>query len=173
MNTKRILADSLEGLLRERPLGEITVQDITAASGLSRSTFYKHFEDKYDLVGWMLPADRLFELASSVDGSTYDEVMVEVLNLIEEWRPVYANAVNDPYEELVYGKILSHTNGFYQLAFSMDANAEDGKIESIVKQLAIKQINDFLLSWVMGKINLSTGETLEVLKRLWPEELFR
>lgn len=173
MNTKRILADSLKGLLSERPLGEITVQDITAASGLSRSTFYKHFEDKYDLVGWMLPSDRLFELASSVESSTYEEVMVEVLDLIDEWRSVYANAVNDPYEELVYSRILAHTNDFYQLAFALDAQAEEDKVEGIVKQLAIKQINDFLLSWVMGKVNLTNEETLEVLTRLWPEGLFR
>lgn len=173
MNTKRVLADSLKRLLSERALGDITVQDIADASDLSRSTFYKHFEDKYDLVGWMLPSDRLFELASSVESSTYEEVMVEVLDLIGEWRTVYANAVNDPYEELVYSKILAHTNDFYQMAFALDAHAEDDKVKVFVKQLAIKQINDFLLSWVMGKVNLTNEETLEVMATLWPEELFR
>lgn len=173
MNTKRILADSLKTLLSEKALSDITVQDITSASGLSRSTFYKHFTDKYDLVGWMFPSDRLFELASSIESTSYEAALDEVLDLIEEWRIVYANAVNDPYEELVYSKIFEHTLGFYQVAFNFDIKPDENKVDNVVKQLAIKQITDFLLSWVMGRVNLTKEEVLEVHTRLWPEEIFK
>lgn len=173
MNTKRILADSLRDLLNDRALGDITVQDITAASGLSRSTFYKHFTDKYDLVGWMLPSDRLFEYAGSIGEESYETVLENVVALIEEWRTIYTNAVNDPYEELVYSKILEHTYGFYERAFVYDSESNERKVDGIIRQLAIKQITDFLLNWVLGKINLTNDEVLEVLTRLWPEEIFR
>lgn len=173
MNTKRIFADSLEVLLQDRPLGNITVQDITAQSGLSRSTFYKHFNDKYDLVGWMFPSDKLVELASSIDSTSYETTLADVVSLIEEWRIVYANAVNDPYEELVYTKILEHTFDFYRTAFAFDIETDEDRIKSTIRQLAIKQITDFLLNWVIGKISLTKEEVLEVLTKLWPEDIFR
>lgn len=159
--------------MTERTLGEITVNDITETSGLARSTFYKHFDDKYELVGWMLPSDRLFELAASVGDRGYDDVMEDVLTLIEEWRAVYMNAVADPYRELVYSKIFSHTYGFYQTAFAADEDRAQNKTESFIRQLTVKQITDFLLSWVLGEADLTREEVLQVMKRLWPENIFK
>lgn len=52
-DTKRILAESLEELLENKELKNITVNEITDHCGAARSTFYKHFKDKYDLVNWI------------------------------------------------------------------------------------------------------------------------
>ena len=50
--TKRALEESLKRLLLEKPLGKITIADITSDCGISRMTFYYHFQDIYDLVEW-------------------------------------------------------------------------------------------------------------------------
>ncbi len=51
-DTKNILLHSLHELLKEKPLSNITVQDIIENCGASRATFYRHFKDKYDLMNW-------------------------------------------------------------------------------------------------------------------------
>ena len=55
--TKRALEASLKKLLLEKPLNKITVTDICEDCGISRMTFYYHFQDIYDLVEWSCQED--------------------------------------------------------------------------------------------------------------------
>lgn len=48
--TRSAMIDALLALLAARSYREITIQDITDMAGLSRSTFYAHFESKDDLL---------------------------------------------------------------------------------------------------------------------------
>ncbi len=47
---KQILARSLEKLLMEKPITDITVREIAGNCGLSTRTFYNYFADKFDLM---------------------------------------------------------------------------------------------------------------------------
>lgn len=50
--TKFKLAKSLKDLMRSQPLEKITVKDIVEHCAVSRQSFYRLFQDKYDLVNW-------------------------------------------------------------------------------------------------------------------------
>lgn len=50
---KKALAEGLKVHLRKRPFSKITVEDICAASGVSRRSFYRQFQDKYELLNWL------------------------------------------------------------------------------------------------------------------------
>lgn len=52
-NPKDIFADALEELLKKCSIEDITVQDITKMASSSRTTFYRYFHDKYDLVAYV------------------------------------------------------------------------------------------------------------------------
>ena len=47
--TRHRLVTTLRGLMQQKPLTAITVQDVLDNSGVSRSTFYAHFDDIEDL----------------------------------------------------------------------------------------------------------------------------
>lgn len=55
--TRRLLQDGLRKLLRQKPLDEILVQDITDAATVNRATFYDHYSDKFDLFNSLVSAD--------------------------------------------------------------------------------------------------------------------
>lgn len=55
--TRRLLQDGLRNLLRQKPLEEILVQDITDAATVNRATFYDHYSDKFDLFNALIAAD--------------------------------------------------------------------------------------------------------------------
>ena len=59
MNTKKKLAESMEELLLTKRFDEITVQDICEKSDICRTTFYRHFKDKYDLVGYIFDGENI------------------------------------------------------------------------------------------------------------------
>ncbi|MBQ9969960.1 MAG: TetR/AcrR family transcriptional regulator [Oscillospiraceae bacterium] len=50
---KNLLITSLEEQLKRKHIDSITVNDIIADVGVSRTTFYRHFEDKFALVNWI------------------------------------------------------------------------------------------------------------------------
>jgi AcrR family transcriptional regulator len=55
--TRKLLQDSLRTLLRQKPLDEILVQDITDEATVNRATFYDHYRDKFDLFNALIAAD--------------------------------------------------------------------------------------------------------------------
>jgi AcrR family transcriptional regulator len=48
--TRAQLGQALRKLMEERPLEKITVQQVIALAGVSRSAFYDHYDDKADLL---------------------------------------------------------------------------------------------------------------------------
>lgn len=52
METKLKLADALKAIVKQKSLEKITVQDIVKEANVTRQTFYRHFQDKYDLLNW-------------------------------------------------------------------------------------------------------------------------
>lgn len=51
--TEKILADAFQELLYDKDFERITVADIVGRCSASRTTFYNHFKDKYDLMIWI------------------------------------------------------------------------------------------------------------------------
>jgi AcrR family transcriptional regulator len=49
-DARRALLDAAAALLEERSWHEIAVEDLTAAAGLSRTAFYRHFGDRADVL---------------------------------------------------------------------------------------------------------------------------
>ena len=48
------LAVSLKGLVTKIPFEKITIKQIADGAGVIRVTFYNHFQDKYDLLAWIV-----------------------------------------------------------------------------------------------------------------------
>jgi AcrR family transcriptional regulator len=50
--TRRLLQQALDSLMVEKSLNDITINDITERAEVNRTTFYAHFQDKYDLLNY-------------------------------------------------------------------------------------------------------------------------
>ena len=48
--TKKILKDSLMELMKEKPISKISIKEICDLSEMSRSTFYLHYQDQFELL---------------------------------------------------------------------------------------------------------------------------
>lgn len=53
-DTVFLFAKAIKTLIKKQPLDKITVTDIVSTAGKTRQTFYRHFQDKYDLVNCIL-----------------------------------------------------------------------------------------------------------------------
>ena len=57
--TKRLIADGFKALMLRYPFEKISIMMITNEAGIRRPSFYNHFQDKYDLLAWIVETDDL------------------------------------------------------------------------------------------------------------------
>ncbi len=70
--TKEALADSLKKQMVSTPFNKISIQNVTQGCGLTRQAFYYHFQDIYELLGWI-----------------YSHEVVEGMSKSKSWKNAY------------------------------------------------------------------------------------
>lgn len=89
--TKKALATAFIGLLNEKPLDEITINELCDAADVRRATFYKHYNDKFDFIASFTAALRdefdreIWEKAGHMTPNAYFGVYAkEAIRYIDE-----------------------------------------------------------------------------------------
>ena len=84
MDTKYLLAEALKICMKKAPLEKITVKDITDTCGISRQTYYRHFQDKQDLVNWYFEKILNESFEHMGTGKTIYEALINKLTFIQK-----------------------------------------------------------------------------------------
>lgn len=71
------LAEAMKECMKKAPVERITVKEITEECGVTRQTFYRNFQDKYDLINWY-----------------FDKILIESFEHMGEGQTVYESLVN-------------------------------------------------------------------------------
>ena len=80
----QLLADSLKELAAKRPMEKITIKEITDKAGVIRPTFYNHFQDKFELLEWIIRTELLEPILPLVRSGMVTEAMVLLFTSIEQ-----------------------------------------------------------------------------------------
>ena len=79
------LANAMKECMRTAPVEKITVKEIVETCGLTRQTFYRNFQDKYDLINWYFDKILLESFEHMGEGRTVYESLVNKFELIQEF----------------------------------------------------------------------------------------
>ena len=93
LKTKASLYRSLLELMKNKTFEEIKISDLCNNSNINRSTFYDHYQDKYELLNSIF-MDRKKELLESFQeinkkNNIYEEMISIILNHIEQYLSLY------------------------------------------------------------------------------------
>ncbi|MBR1634476.1 MAG: TetR/AcrR family transcriptional regulator C-terminal domain-containing protein [Lachnospiraceae bacterium] len=171
---KEMLADSFREVAEKKPVDKITVSDIIENCGYSKTTFYRSFKDKYDLMAW----DYL---------TRQKQIMDQMDNTDYEWKTTLIEGALLFNEEKDYLKnLLLHTNGIDSFSRNMkevhfgslkkcvlDASGMkelDVKTEMYVRTYCQGTV-DLICDWIMGMYDVSPKELAEVFENCLPEPL--
>ncbi|MBQ4545808.1 MAG: TetR/AcrR family transcriptional regulator C-terminal domain-containing protein [Oscillospiraceae bacterium] len=92
--TKLKIAKSFEKLLKEKNFDSITVKEIIESSGVSKSTFYRHFKDKYAIIEYeCLKSGMIFEFYKSGDIISLHSMHRNLMEYIYSKRELYSEIV--------------------------------------------------------------------------------
>lgn len=93
--TRRLLAEAIFALIQEKRWQQIRVQDILDRSGISRSAFYAHYANQYDLLTAVIPQFTL-PVARSRPGSAAPDLwplFEHVEHMADVLRPLMTQPV--------------------------------------------------------------------------------
>ncbi len=82
--TKRAITESFRALLAVKPLDKITVRDIVEDCGLTRNTFYYHYEDIYDLLSDVLESEIERALSVPAGGASWETMLLDMLSFLTD-----------------------------------------------------------------------------------------
>lgn len=97
--TRRELSAALRELLRQRPLDQLRVRELTERCGLRRQSFYYHFKDVYDLFAWSVRQERALLLVRLAECLTWREALLDLLERAGEERAFYWTALDQGGQE--------------------------------------------------------------------------
>lgn len=81
----QLLADSFKELACQNPIEKITIKEITDRAGVIRTTFYNHFQDKYELLEWIIREEILMPSLPLIrNGLTNQAVLLIFTSLLRE-----------------------------------------------------------------------------------------
>lgn len=90
--TKELLTSSFKELMMQVPFEKITIKMITDKAGVIRPTFYKHFQDKYEVLEWILQKDIAEKIQVLIDNDMEDGLFLLLCRCLDKDRKFYKKA---------------------------------------------------------------------------------
>ncbi len=143
--TKRALMEALKKLMEEKPFQTITVSEITDQCGLSRLTFYYHFQDKYALLNWMCVVEVVEPFQENLTLLNWDKKLLEALTFMKKNQRYYRQILTNDDSELK--EFIFHVT-----ADILQRGVEELKKEGLVSEEDKKFITYFFSDGVIGTI---------------------
>lgn len=129
--------------IQQKTFSGITIKDITVAAQVNRSTFYKYYEDKYQLREWLVKST-LEDLSTNISFASFNieptkineslKALQKQLEFMYDHKDWYLTLWNKNTELYVYGEM----NDIFEKR-AREYLCENNQIENTEQQLCQKQ----------------------------------
>ena len=89
--TKKTLGGALKNRMETEPFDKITVKDIVEDCGVNRQTFYYHFQDIYDLLGWIYKTEAVESISHLKTYKNWQKGFLKIFEYVRENRAFCLN----------------------------------------------------------------------------------
>ena len=167
----RALAESLKELAQKTAFEKITIKQITDGAGVTRITFYHHFHDKYDLLGYILRKEILEPVGILLKNDMYKEALNLIFINLKKDSAFYQRVVKiegqNSFEEISEECI-------YELLMELFTERSSGKphsrhplltIDSLARYYA-RSMNYVVMYWIRTGMTVPPEEVAQVYEFL-------
>ena len=124
-NAKDALADTMETLILKMDFDDITVDMLSSEAGYSRTTFYNHFTDKYQLLAWVYMRRCNTYQAQCLDSGDWRSLGLQCAELLSEMSPFFARALRYDGHESLVESLTKYALDFYDQLFAKHLSKEE------------------------------------------------
>ena len=166
--TKQALAGALKSMLQTKPLDKITVKDLVETCDVNRQTFYYHFQDIYDLLGWIYKTEALASIKNNRSYATWQQGLLIIFEYVQENRELCINTYRSLAREHLE-QFLSEV--LYQLLGDVvDEIVGSGPISDDSKDFIIKfysyAFSGTLLEWIKTGMKTPAVKMVDNISRV-------
>lgn len=178
IKTKKILFEALVTLMEQKDFEKIKISDICDQALINRSTFYAHYEDKYDLLLAMIN-DLKNNLEHELKGNKEEDISK---NYFMEFLKILINHVDEKRE--TYNSILKNDKNGIVMGFLIDVSYRDLtsrlKNNNLISIIPIDVITKFYIGgivnvgidWIKNKNKYTKEELLLYFDKLIPDKIW-
>ena len=159
LDMKAAIAESFNSLVRQRGIDKVTVKAVIEDCGISRQTFYYHFQDLYAVIEWICCRELMEEI--DVDGDiTFEEWLRKLMETMEADRAFYKKLAN----EIEWKQMADRTKAIVaeQVDRFLSASGEMKGIGSEERSFMVDffstSIIYYLLDFITSNKNMTTEE---------------
>ena len=174
ISTKKLIANSFLELSKLKSLDKITVKDIAANCGITKTTFYNHFCDKYDLMMWiyMEPVKNIVFRIND-EGYTLRRAISDNLYYLADNRTYLINALKNTLghdsfiiraSEINFTLLRDFIKSFHGIS------ALSVRLETLIKLYACGTVC-LECDWLMNNMPIPIETLADILEAGLPEEL--
>ncbi len=179
IKTKNNLYEGLLNALKDKPFEEVKVSDICQLSLVNRSTFYDHFNDKYELLSAFLCdleeglANRLEENHNVNTAKEYYMQMIELLfdHIMENasiYRSIIKNNNHSIASDMFEDTLLKDVKKYME---TMQNYQGDIPVE-IVSTFYVNAVISVCLHYLRNPKKYNKEDILLYLNKLLPDQLY-
>jgi probable dihydroxyacetone kinase regulator len=162
-----LLAESFKELALQRPIEKITIKEITDRAGVIRPTFYNHFQDKYELLEYIISMELLEPIRPLLQNGMINEALVLLFTNIEKDREFYIQAARlegqNSFESIARGCVK-------EILLEILDGQEDRKDAVRFEWLTAERVADYYaltmcsvaITWIRGGLTISAKELAEI-----------
>lgn len=168
LTTEIALANSLKTLMMNKSINKIKVKEVTDNCGITRRTFYNHFNDTYELLGWIYEHEVIEDIEKYYNMNEWKKATEIVLNYTINNREICLNTYNslgrEYLERFLYNIFSSALKGI------VDDMTKDIEVERSIKEESIRFytlgiIGEFIL-WLKGGLKEKPESIINRIERM-------
>ncbi len=170
--TDKLILDTFMNLLKEKSFDDIRISDICNGAMIHRTTFYKHFEDKYNLLSYALKnIINGFEIKSldfynnTVSRKFYINLFKSFLQYIENNRKIYLVGLRNLKSDFLINnfKRIIVTSIKYRLEDNNKHGANFTIPIPVLAELYYATMIGLGIWWLQNDADISIDETISYL----------
>ena len=172
--TKELIADSFIELSEKKSINKIKIKDITDNCGLTPTTFYNHFQDKYDLIVWIYSV-QMEKITDKIgqNGYGFRDAIFSCIKYYLENKKFLLNAITHTSGQNSFinnmtkinfktlSNYIKHVNNFDELPQDL----------SIIAKMYVYSTVCISCEWLIDKNPIDFDEFIKLLEVGLPEKL--
>ncbi len=169
--SKYRMAHALKQCMKTATVEDITVRQICEECGITRQTFYRHFQDKYDLINWYFDRLLLESFDQMGSGKTIYEGLIRKFDYIREEALFFSVGFRNDDQNSLRDHDFQMILDFYRrLIQDKTGTPVPADIDPVLEMYCQASVY-MTVKWVLGNMPQSSMELADIMIDAMPAKL--
>ena len=171
MDTKRMITEGFVKLLNKNSFDNITTQMIVEASGVSRSTFYRHFKDKYEVMTYYYQKS-VEEVRSNYPFSEYKAFLMDFLSFVKNNYAYFSKVIKTTGDNSFFVFLSTYVAEYYEFIYRSELERKEiSTKESYQITIITEGCNEAVRRYILSGCKDDEKQIAESVIGILPDEL--